>query len=83
MKKSKKLTAVATALAMTASFSGCGSSTATGLTVDGYDIRAGIFIFYTMSAYYEASEIIGEDGTDTTDIDNIKNAHIDNIPASE
>lgn len=83
MKKFKRIVAAATALTMAAAFSGCGESTSTSMNIDGTDIRAGIFIFYTMSAYYEASEIIGEDGTDTTKVENIKNAHIDNITAKD
>ncbi len=83
MNKFKRLTAAVAALAVASSFSGCGESTSTGMNIDGTDIRAGIFIFYTMSAYYEASEIIGENGTDTTDVKNIKNAHIDNITSKE
>jgi len=81
MKKFKRLTAAAAAVAV--SFTGCGESTSTGMNIDGTDIRAGIFIFYTMSAYYEASGIIGEDGTDTTKVENIKKAHIDNIEAKD
>lgn len=83
MKKFKKLSALATAGVMAVSFAGCGESTSTGMNIDGTDIRAGIFIFYTMSAYYEASNIISEDGTDTTDVNNIKNAHIDNLTSQE
>lgn len=83
MKKFKKLSALATAGVIAVSFAGCGESTSTGMNIDGTDIRAGIFIFYTMSAYYEASNIIAEDGTDTTDVNNIKNAHIDNITSTE
>lgn len=83
MKKFKRLAATATALTMVSALAGCGESTSTVVNIDGSDVRAGIFIFYTMSAYYEASNIIGQDGTDTTKVENIKNAHIDNIPAKE
>lgn len=83
MKKFKKLSALATAGVMAVSLAGCGESTSTGMNIDGTDIRAGIFIFYTMSAYYEASNIIAEDGTDTSDVNNIKNAHIDNVTSKE
>lgn len=83
MKKFKRFAAAATAIAVTGAFTGCGESTSTGMNIDGTDIRAGIFIFYTMSAYYEASQIISEDGTDTTKVENIKNAHIDNITSKE
>ena len=79
MKKFKKLSALATAGVMAVSLAGCGESTSTGMNIDGTDIRAGIFIFYTMSAYYEASNIIAEDGTDTSDVNNIKNAHIAHV----
>ena len=71
MNKFKKLSALATAGIMAVSFAGCGESTSTGMNIDGTDVRAGIFIFYTMSAYYEASNLISEDGTDTTDVSNI------------
>lgn len=83
MNKFKKLSALATAGIMAVSFAGCEESTSTGMNIDGTDVRAGIFIFYTMSAYYEASNLISEDGTDTTDVSNIKNAHIDNVTSKE
>ena len=47
MNKFKKLSALATAGIMAVSFAGCGESTSTGMNIDGTDVRAGIFIFYT------------------------------------
>ena len=83
MKLFKKCAALATSAALAGSMLASCSNTKYAMTIDGYEVRAGIFIFYTISSYYEATEIISKDGTDVSNIDNVKNAMIDNISSTE
>lgn len=90
MKKMKKIGAAVTALSMAATLASCsaptiGAGTADALTVDNYEIPAGVFIFYTLSAYLEASDIIAEGsetGTTPT-VEEVEDSHIDNLTAKE
>lgn len=73
-------------LAMTCLFSmfGCGESTANVMKINDYDIRAGIYIYYSVNAYYDAVEVLSGEGmnlnsaTSTEDlVDLIKDVKID------
>ena len=50
------------AMALTAA--GCGNTTANALTIDGMDIRAGIYIYYQMDALNEAATLLQEEQPD-------------------
>ncbi|MBQ9897996.1 MAG: hypothetical protein IJM44_00900 [Ruminococcus sp.] len=82
MKKLTKFAAALTAVSLAASSTGCtptlGKGTQTALTIDGHDVRAGIFVYYTIQAYNEAVSTLSTstaadlkkgniDGLDTTD----------------
>lgn len=88
MKKFGKFIAAATAFSLAATMASCsapaiGSGSATAITIDGYDVPAGVFIYYTISAYYEAQQILYEQNNKVPTMDDVKNAHIDNIEAGE
>jgi len=72
------------AVALTAC--GCGNNTGTALTVNGKDVRAGIYIYYQMNALSEASTKLQEEQPDldmyAEDFD-IKNHTIEGSPAEE
>lgn len=48
-----------TAMALTAA--GCSNTTGTALTIDGMDIRAGIYIYYQMDALNDAATLLAEE----------------------
>ncbi len=57
----KKSCAAALCGAMVLTAAGCGNTTATALTIDGMDIRAGIYIYYQMDALNEAATLLSEE----------------------
>ena len=62
MKKFTKRTAAALLSgAMVLTAAGCGNTTGTALTIDGEEIRAGIYIYYQMNALNEAASLLGEE----------------------
>lgn len=65
MKKAiKKGAAALVCGALICSAASCGNTTGTALTVDGHDIRAGIYIFYQMQALSEAATKLNEEQPD-------------------
>ncbi len=64
MKASKKFIAALLCGALTLTAAGCGNTTGTALTIDGQEIRAGIYIYYQLSALNDASVILGEEQPD-------------------
>lgn len=89
MKKSKKLLAAVTAVSVAATMISCGAPTigkgsSIAITIDGYEVPAGVFIFYTINSYYEAYSIVSENNTGSTiKVDDVKKSHIDNIDAAD
>ncbi len=90
MNSIKKLGAALTAFSVAATMASCsaptiGGGSATAVTIDGYDIPAGIFIFYSLSAYLEASDIIAEGNKTnaTPTMEEVEDSHIDNLTAKE
>lgn len=77
----KKITALLASLAIVFSASGCGTgkNTAWAARYENYEVNAGIFIYYEMSAYYEAvNQASGEnENLDTTDKKALKATQID------
>ncbi|MBQ8961099.1 MAG: hypothetical protein IJ071_07780 [Ruminococcus sp.] len=84
----KKIAAGLSALALAAGSYGCtpsiGAGSQNALTADGYEIKSGIFIYYTMQAYDDAISVISEQngGTSPT-LKDVKNAYIDEIESSD
>ncbi len=75
MSRFKRITAGLTALALSLSLSACGANTRTALTVDGYEVPAGVYIYYLNTAYSNAVSQLSQENSelDTTDKEAIKN----------
>ncbi len=80
-KKVKKILTGIIASAMIVSCAGCGTgkSTAYALTVDGYQVKAGIYIYYQYSAFQEAKNLAAKanEKLDVNDEKALKKAKID------
>ncbi len=74
MSRLKRITAGLTALAMSLSLTACGANTRTALTVDGYEVPAGVYIYYLSTAYSSAVSQLSKENSelDTTDKEAIK-----------
>lgn len=91
MRKFTKFAAAAAAFTLAAMSVGCsapgavtiGSSTKTALTVDGYDVRAGIFIYNEIYAYDEASYKIYEKEGTYPSLSDVENSRIDDLDSSD
>ncbi|MGN0606071.1 MAG: hypothetical protein ACI4JM_06085 [Oscillospiraceae bacterium] len=81
MSLGKKIIASLAALTLAVSASGCGTGkgTAWAARYEDYEVNAGIFIYYEMSAYYEAANKAKEadENLDTTDKKALKASVID------
>ncbi|MBR2283065.1 MAG: hypothetical protein IJ874_01415 [Ruminococcus sp.] len=86
MKNIKKLAAAVSALCLAASTScsaSIGKGTQTALTAGGYDVPAGVFIYYTISEYDSAVSLLSEQNEDTPTLKDVKNSTIDGLDASD
>lgn len=87
MKKLKKTAVSAVSIALAATMVGCtptiGNGTSTAMTVDGYDVPAGLFIYYTMQGYSEASNVLSERNGTAPKLKDIKNTTIDSLDATD
>lgn len=88
MKSLKKIAAGLSAFAVAAGSFGCtpsvGSGSQTALTADGYEVKSGIFIYYTMQAYDEAVSVISEKNEGATPtLKEVKNAYIDEVESTD
>lgn len=87
MKKLKKTAVSAVSIALAATMVGCtptiGNGTSTAMTVDGYDVPAGLFIYYTMQGYSEASNVLSERNGNALKLKDVKNATIDSLDATD
>ncbi len=83
----KKITAAAVSAALAASMAGCtpsiGSGSTVAMTVSGYDVPAGLFIYYTIQSFDEASNILKEKNGEAPEIKDVKNAKIDSMDATD
>lgn len=63
----------------------CGADTKWAVQYDDYEARAGIFLFYQMSAYYDAVKDITAENSDfdTTDTKALKSATVEDTPIVE
>ncbi len=90
MKCWKRVLAAMLSLCLPVTCASCGEDTAIAMTIDGVDVRAGIYLYYVVNAYGDAIQILQEGGETFTDCETtkdvkkiMKNANIDNIPAEE
>ncbi len=82
----KKSCAAVLCGAMALTSVGCGNTTATALTIDGMDIRAGIYIYYQMDALNSAAELLTEEQPELdmyAEDFSISDHTIEGIPADE
>ncbi len=86
----RKAGAILLAACTAVSFASCGENTATAMTVSDYDVRSGIYLYYSTSAYGEAVETLrkgGESFENAETSDDYKKvlakANIDNVTAEE
>ena len=86
MKTLKKIAAVTAALTVASSFAGCspsiGGNSQNAATIGEQEVPAGVFIYYTLQAYSEASSIIQGDSETAPEADEIRNANIDEIDST-
>jgi hypothetical protein len=87
MNKLKKLAAALSAVAVAASLASCGTPTigsgsSVAVTIDGYDINAGIFIFYIMQSYSDAQDEISEETGATPSASEVEDSEIDGVDAT-
>ncbi len=75
----KRIAAMAAAAAILSSMAACGSNTAYALTIDGEQIKAGIYIYYSYLAYNDAVQTIASQDSeiDTSDKEVVKKQKID------
>ena len=87
MKNLKKLAACAASAILAAASVGCtptiGSGTKTAMTVEGYDVPAGVFLYYTLQSYDEAASNVKTDGGDSPTVKDVKNTIIDDKDSSD
>lgn len=87
MKNLKKLAAAALSVSLSAAMFGCtpsiGGNTRTAMTIDGYDVPAGLFIYYTIQGYSEASSTLADQNGETPDMKTVKNSNIDSLDSTD
>ncbi|MBR3666502.1 MAG: hypothetical protein IKN66_05020 [Ruminococcus sp.] len=91
MNKFNKFAAAAAAFALAVTSAGCGApeaitigkGTQTALTIDGYDIPAGVFIYNEITAYNNAAyELYAKNNTEPS-LEDVKNATIEDMSATD
>ncbi len=87
MRKFNKFVSAVTAVTLASTMAGCsptiGGNTEYAVTVNGYEVKAGIFIYYTLQAYQEAVSVLSEQNGETPAYDDVKGAHLDDLDATE
>lgn len=87
MKKFKKFTAMAVSVTLASALFGCtpsyGSGSRTAMSIDGYEVPAGLFIYYTMQGYTEAKSLLNEQNGKDYEMKDVKNSQIDSLDATD
>jgi len=91
MNKFNKFAAAAAAFALAATVSSCGApeaitfgnSTKTALTVDGYDVPAGVFIYNEIYAYSSAAYELYSKNGEYPKFEDVKNATIESMDSTD
>ncbi|MCM1530098.1 MAG: hypothetical protein NC093_08910 [Alistipes sp.] len=83
----KKTIAAVSAVALAVSMAGCtpniGGGSKTALTVDGYEVPAGVFIYYTMQGYNEAVSVLQNNTGSAPTVKDVRNSNIDSIDSTD
>lgn len=90
MKLWKRITAAVTTLCMMLTCFACGEDTGIAMTIDGVDVRAGIYLYYVVNAYNDAISVAQENGETFADCETtkdvkkiLKKTDIDGVSAEE
>ena len=91
MKNFSKFIAATAAVILTATSIGCsapgavtiGSGTKTAVTIDGCDVRAGIFIYNELYAYYEARNKIATEKGSYPELSEVEDARIEDLDSED
>ena len=62
MKLIKRAAAALLSVCTAMTCASCGENTANAMTIDGYDVRAGVYLYYVTSAYNDAISVLSEGG---------------------
>ena len=85
MKTIKRIAAAAAAVCLAAT--GCsatvGNGTQKAMSVDGYDIGAGMLVYYTIQAYDNAVNMLSDQNEGTPELKDVKNSKIDEKDATD
>ncbi len=68
----KKLVACLLALSTALMCFGCGESTANAMSINNYDVRAGVYIYYCLEAYYDAINQLNDKDVDLLSAEDAK-----------
>ncbi len=90
MKSLKRAAAVLLSACTALTCASCGENTANAMTIDGYEVRSGIYLYYVTSAYNDAIRILSDQGESFDDCNTtadykkiMKDINIDNITAED
>lgn len=83
----KKAAAAAVSITLASTLIGCtptiGAGSKTALTVDSYEIPAGLFIYFTLQGYDEASQILKEKNGTAPTAKELRNSRIDSLDSTD
>lgn len=87
MKKFKKIGVTAVSIALASAMAGCtptiGNGTSVAMTIDDYDVPAGLFIYYTMQGYNEAVSLLSSQNDTDVEVKDVRNAQIDSLDSTD
>lgn len=87
MNNLKKIAAAAVSIALASTMVGCtptiGGGTSTAMSIAGYDVPAGLFIYYSMQGYNDAAQILSEQNGTEPEVKDVKNATIDSVDTTD
>lgn len=87
MNNLRKIAAAGLSVALSASMVGCtpaiGAGSKNAMTIDGYEVPAGLFVYYTLQGYNEAAnELYNKNGTSPS-VDDVKGTNIEETDSTD
>lgn len=83
----RKIAAAAVSVSLASTLFGCtpsiGSGSTTALTIDGYEVPSGVFIYYTLQGYNEASKVLQQQNGTAPSVKDLRNANIDYVDSTD
>ncbi|MBR6070416.1 MAG: hypothetical protein IKP78_07495 [Ruminococcus sp.] len=87
MNNLRKIAAAGLSVALSASMIGCtpaiGAGSKTAMSVDGYDVPAGLFIYYTLQGYNEAASHLQQKNGTEPSVDDVKSTNIEDTDSTD